>query len=112
MCALPERCFTASRKLVGRLLRELGFSLHANKKTRERAAHPDRDRQFEHINAKIRRFRDGNQPAVSVDSKKKELVGDFKNGGRQLRRKGDPKPVRFHDFEIPALRQGRSLWRL
>lgn len=103
VCALAECGFTASRKLVGRLLRQLGFSLHANKKTREGAAHPDRDMQFEHINAKIRQFRDGNQPAVSVDTKKKELVGDFKNGGRELRPKGDPEPVRVHDFEIPAL---------
>jgi hypothetical protein len=62
VCALAECGFTASRKLVGRLLRQLGFSLHANKKTREGAAHPDRDMQFEHINAKIRQFRDGNQP--------------------------------------------------
>ena len=103
VCALAEHGFTASRKLVGRLLRQLGFSLHANKKTREGAAHPDRDMQFEHINAKIREFRDGNQPAVSVDTKKEELVGDFKNGGRELRPKGDPEPVRVHDFEIPAL---------
>ena len=103
VCALAERGFTASRKLVGRLLRQLGFSLHANKKTREGATHPDRDMQFEHINAKIKQFRDGNQPAISVDTKKKELVGDFKNGGRELRPKGDPEPVRVHDFEIPAL---------
>jgi hypothetical protein len=101
--ALAERGFTASRKLVGRLLRQLGFSLQANKKTREGSAHPDRDMQFDHINAKIGQFRDGNQPAISVDTKKKELVGDFKNGGRELRPKGDPEPVRVHDFEIPAL---------
>ena len=69
VCALAERGFTASRKLVGRLLRQLGFSLHANKKTREGATHPDRDMQFEHINAKIKQFRDGNQPAISVDTK-------------------------------------------
>jgi Rhodopirellula transposase DDE domain len=101
--ALAERGFTASRKLVGQLLRRLGFSLQANKKTREGAGHPDRDMQFEHIDAKIRQFRDGNQPAISVDTKKKELVGDFKNGGRELRPRGDPEPVRVHDFEIPAL---------
>src|SRR6516162_8853379 len=103
VCALAERGFTASRKLVGRLLRQLGFSLHANKKTREGATHPDRDMQFEHINAKIKQFRDGNQPAISVDTKKKELVGDFKNGGRELRPKGQPEPVRVHDFAIPEL---------
>jgi hypothetical protein len=99
--ALAERGFTASRNLVGRLLRQLGFSLQANKKTREGSAHPDRDLQFDHINVKIRQFGDGNQPAISVDTKKKELVGDFKNGG-ELPPKGDPEPVRVHDFEIPA----------
>lgn len=101
--ALAARGFTVSRTLVGRLLRQLGFSLQANKKTREGSAHPDRDLQFEHINAKISQFRDGNQPAISVDTKKKELVGDFKNGGRELRLKGDPEPVRVHDFVEPAL---------
>ncbi len=103
VCALAERGFTVSRKLVGRLLRQLGFSLQANRKTREGASHPDRDRQFEYINAKIRQFQESHQPAISVDNKKKELVGDFKNGGRELRRKGDPEPVRVHDFADPAL---------
>lgn len=101
--ALAERGFTASQKLVGRLLRRLGFSLHANKKTREGTAHPDRDAQFEHINEKIKQFQNDGQPAISVDTKKKELVGDFKNGGRELRAKGDPEPVRVHDFKIPEL---------
>jgi Rhodopirellula transposase DDE domain len=98
-----ERGFTASQKLVGRLLRRLGFSLHANKKTREGTAHPDRDAQFEHINEKIKQFQNDGQPAISVDTKKKELVGDFKNYGRELRAKGDPEPVRVHDFKIPEL---------
>ena len=101
--ALAERGFTASQKLVGRLLRRLGFSLQANRKTFEGASHPDRDAQFEHINQKIRRFQNARQPAISVDTKKKELVGDFKNGGRELRPKGDPEPVRVHDFKIPEL---------
>jgi hypothetical protein len=101
--ALAELGFTASQKLVGRLLRRLGFSLHANRKTREGAAHPDRDAQFEHINEKIKQFQNDGQPAISVDTKKKELVGDFKNGGRELRAKGDPEPVRVHDFKIPEL---------
>jgi hypothetical protein len=101
--ALAELGFTASQKLVGRLLRRLGFSLHANRKTREGAAHPDRDAQFEHINEKIKQFQNDGQPAISVDTKKKELVGDFKNGGRELRAKGDPEPVRVHDFRIPEL---------
>lgn len=101
--ALARHGFVVSRKLVGRLLRQLGFSLQANRKTREGASHPDRDLQFEHINARIKLFRDGNQPVISVDTKKKELVGDFKNGGRELRPKGDPQPVRVHDFMIAKL---------
>ena len=99
--ALEERGFAASQKLVGRLLRRLGFSLQANSKTREGASHPDRNAQFEHINAKVKSFLAAGQPAISVDTKKKELVGDFKNAGRELRRKGDPEPVRVHDFAIP-----------
>ncbi len=101
--ALAERGFTASQKLVGRLLRHLGFSLQANRKTREGTSHPDRNAQFEHINAQINAFQAAGQPAISVDTKKKELVGDFKNGGRELRPKGDPEPVRVHDFMLPEL---------
>lgn len=101
--ALAERGFTASQKLVGRLLKRLGFSLQGNRKTREGASYPDRDAQFEHINSKIKQFHSAGQPAISVDTKKKELVGDFRNGGRELRPKGDPEPVRVHDFKIPEL---------
>jgi hypothetical protein len=101
--ALAERGFTASQKLVGRLLRRLGFSLQGNRKTREGTSHPDRDRQFENINDKIKQFQSTGQPAISVDTKKKELVGDFKNGGRELRPQGAPEPVRVHDFKIPEL---------
>ena len=101
--ALSERGFTASQKLVGRLLRRLGFSLQANRKTREGTSHPDRNAQFEHINAQINAFQAAGQPAISVDTKKKELVGDFKNGGRELRPKGDPESVRVHDFMLPEL---------
>ena len=101
--ALGEQGFTASQKLVGRLLRRLGFSLQANRKTREGTNHPDRNAQFEHINALIQTFQAASQPAISVDTKKKELVGDFKNGGRELRPRGQPEPVRVHDFIIPEL---------
>jgi len=101
--ALSERGFTASQKLVGRLLRGLGFSLQANRKTREGASHPDRNAQFERINAQINAFQAAGQPTISVDTKKKELVGDFKNGGRELRPKGDPEPVLVHDFMLPEL---------
>jgi len=101
--ALAELGFTVGQKLVGRLLRRLGFSLQANSKTREGTNHPDRDAQFEYINARINAFQAAGQPTISVDTKKKELVGDFKNGGRELRPKGDPEPVRVHDFAIAGL---------
>ena len=101
--ALAERGFTAGQKLVGRLLRRLGFSLQANSKTREGVSHPDRNAQFEHINAEVKAFQAAGEPAISVDTKKKELVGDFKNSGRELRPKGRPEPVRVRDFEIPEL---------
>jgi hypothetical protein len=101
--ALAERGFTASQKLVGRLLRRLGFSLQANSKTREGSQHPDRNAQFEHINAQVEAFQAAGQPAISVDTKKKEMVGDFKNSGRELRPKGRPEPVRVHDFASPEL---------
>jgi hypothetical protein len=101
--ALAGQGFTAGQKLVGRLLDRLGFSLQANAKTREGTSHPDRNAQFEHINAEVKAFRTAGEPAISVDTKKKELVGDFKNGGRELRPKGQPEPVRVHDFVIPEL---------
>jgi hypothetical protein len=101
--ALAQRGFTASQQLVGRLLRRLGFSLQANSKTREGTVHPDRNAQFEYINAQVEAFQFRGQPAISVDTKKKELVGDFKNGGRELRPRGEPEPVRVHDFPLPEL---------
>jgi hypothetical protein len=101
--ALVERGFQVSQKLVGLLLRELGYSCQANRKTREGSAHPDRDGQFAHINATVRAAIAAGEPAISVDTKKKELVGDFKNPGRELRPKGQPEPVRVHDFELPGL---------
>ncbi len=101
--ALAELGFAAGQKLVGRLLKRLGFSLQANAKTREGASHPDRNAQFEHINAEVKAFQAAGEPVISVDTKKKELVGDFKNAGRELRPKGQPEPVRVHDFVIPEL---------
>src|SRR5664279_1845633 len=101
--ALTEQGFTAGQKLVGRLLKRLGFSLQANAKTREGTNHPDRNAQFEHISAEVKAFQAAGEPVISVDTKKKELVGDFKNGGRELRPKGQPEPVRVHDFVIPEL---------
>ena len=88
---------------VAPLLRRLGYSLQANAKTREGASHPDRDAQFAHINETVAAALASNEPAISVDTKKKELVGDFKNGGRELRPKGDPEKVRTHDFKDKEL---------
>jgi hypothetical protein len=85
-------------RTVAALLHAAGDSLQANRKTREGCRHPDRNAQFEFINASVARFVLADQPAISVDTKKKELVGDFKNGGREWRPGGDPEEVRVHDF--------------
>ena len=87
-----------SPRTVGRLLNEAGFSLQSNRKTKEGAAHPDRNAQFEHINATVKRFQQRAQPVISVDAKKKELVGEFKNVGREWQPKGAPLTVNTHDF--------------
>jgi len=87
-----------SLNMVSRLLKELGYSLQANRKRLEGAQHPDRNAQFEHINETTRRQLEANQPAISVDTKKKELVGPYKNGGRELRAKHEPEDVNVHDF--------------
>ncbi len=89
--------------VVADLLREMGYSLQANRKTREGTSHPDRDAQFGHINDQVKQALAAREPAISVDTKKKELVGDFKNAGRDYRPKGQPEPVRVHDFLIPEL---------
>ena len=88
---------------VAQLLREQGFSLQANSKTIEGNQHPDRDGQFSYLNDQATAHIAAGEPVVSVDTKKKELVGDFKNGGREWRPKGDPEPVRVHDFKDPEL---------
>ncbi len=81
----------------------MGYSLQANRKTLEGTSHPDRDAQFEYINNKVKEYQAIKQPVISVDTKKREQVGDFKNGGRELRPKGNPEKVRVHDFMIPEL---------
>ena len=97
--ALHERGFVAGRTLVGRLLKdELEFNLQANAKVLEGSRHPDRNAQFEHIADRIEAFRADHQPVISVDAKKKELIGDYKNNGREWRPKGEPELVRVHDF--------------
>ena len=104
LCALGHR---VSHNTVGTLLRTLGYSLQANRKTREGTSHPDRDAQFGYINEQVTAALAAGEPAISVDTKKKELVGDFKNGGREWRPRGEPEAVRVHDFLIPAL--GRAV---
>ncbi|MDE3134221.1 MAG: ISAzo13 family transposase [Acidobacteriota bacterium] len=84
---------------VAQLLHSLGYSLQANVKTREGSQHPDRDAQFQHINTVAKHRIDQQQPVISIDTKKKELVGDFKNAGREWRPKGEPELVRVHDFK-------------
>jgi transposase len=92
-----------SHRIVAELLHERGYSLQANRKTIEGKGHPDRNAQFEHINRKVRAALRAGGPVISVDAKKKELVGDFKNAGREWRPEGDPELVRVYDFVIPAL---------
>ena len=98
VAALRTQGHQTSMKMVSRLLKALGYSLQANRKRLEGAQHPDRNAQFEHINETIRLQLEADEPIISVDTKKKELVGPYKNGGRELRAQGDPEDVRVHDF--------------
>jgi hypothetical protein len=104
---LCERGHKIGRTAVGALLRGQKFSLQANRKTREGDDHPDRDAQFAHINADVTRALNDHEPVISVDTKKKELVGDFKNAGREWRPQGDPEEVQVHDFMDKTL--GRAV---
>ena len=88
---------------MAKLLHELNYSLQANRKLREGTSHPDRNQQFEHINKQSKNFQERGQPVISVDTKKKELVGDFKNAGREWQPSGQPESVRVHDFIDPML---------
>ena len=101
--ALSRGGHPVSADTVGTMLRESGYRLQANVKTKEGSLHPDRDAQFRYLNEQAREFRDGGQPVVSVDAKKKELIGEFKNVGREWEPKGRPVPVRLHDFMVPEL---------
>ena len=96
--ALTQQRHPVSPRTVATLLKGAGYSLQANQKTREGASHPDRDTQFRYLAGLITKCHQHGQPAISVDTKKKELVGDFKNGGREWRPHGQPIPVRVHDF--------------
>ncbi len=100
---LKRQGHVISYPVVAELLREQGYSLQGNRKSQEGDSHPDRNAQFEHINRKVKRFLASQQPVISVDTKKKELVGNFKNSGRELRPQGEPEKVRVHDFVIPEL---------
>jgi hypothetical protein len=100
--ALVKEGWLISSTTVGRYLRELGYSLQSIQKSREVISHPDRNEQFEFINATAAEFQQNNQPVISVDSKKKELVGDFKNGGREWQPKGAPEQALVHDFPIDS----------
>jgi hypothetical protein len=101
--ALSGMGHRVGRDVVGTLLKTLGYSLQANRKTREGSGHVDRDAQFLHIAETVKAAIAAEQPAISVDTKKKERVGDFKNGGREYRLAGAPEPVRVHDFIDPKL---------
>ncbi len=105
--ALTQHGWPISSTTVGRMLKDLGYSLQAPRKRYEGTAHPDRNDQFEYINATADRFLQRDQPVISVDTKKKELVGNFKNGGREWQPQGSPEGVRVHDF--PADSHGKAI---
>ena len=99
---LSKKGHPVSADTVGRYVKEMGYSLQANLKTVEDGSdHPDRDRQFQHLNREVRKFLQQGYPVVSVDTKKKELVGPYYNKGRQWRVRGKPDKVRIHDFIDP-----------
>jgi hypothetical protein len=100
---LTRQHHSVSARTVAVLLHAQGYSLQANQKSREGASHPDRNVQFQYINEQVRQFQDQGQPVISVDTKKKELVGDFKNGGREWHPLGQPEKVRVHDFQDRTL---------
>lgn len=101
--ALQAQGHEVGRQKVADLLAELGYSLQANRKTKEGADNPDRDAQFNYINAQVAAFLQSDQPVISVDTKKKELVGDFKNAGQEWQPQGEPERVKGHDFPDPEL---------
>ena len=101
--ALRDAGHRVSHQWVAAALHDLGYRLQGNRKTREGSANPDRDAQLAHINAAAEAALAAGEPLISVDTKKQELVGDFKNGGREWQPKGSPEEVRMHDFVIPEL---------
>ncbi|AGA90791.1 Rhodopirellula transposase [Thioflavicoccus mobilis 8321] len=101
--ALKRQGHPVGRQKVCELLGALGYSLQANRKSHEGSNHADRDAQFAHINAQVSDHQQRGQPVISVDTKKKELIGDFRNGGREWHPRGRPEEVRNHDFMDPDL---------
>jgi transposase len=101
--ALQEKGFRVSAELVRRLLHQMGYSLQAPAKQNEGTAHPDRDAQFQYLNGLAGRFLAGGEPVISVDTKKKELIGEYANGGREWQPSGEPERVNVHDFADRAL---------
>lgn len=101
---LVEKGFKVSHVTVGKLLSKLGYSLQMNKKCLQVGqAHPDRNEQFEYINKQAQKFMDEEEPVISIDTKKKELIGNFKNNGTEYCKKGQPTEVLDHDFMLPEL---------
>ena len=100
---LTARGHPVSQRTVCNLLDELGYSLQGNRKTKEGSSHPDRDQQFMHISEKVKEFQSIGQPVISVDTKKKEMIGEFKNGGQEWGKKGKPVEVNVYDFPDPVL---------
>jgi len=100
---LTARGHQTSHRMVADLLHDLGYSLQANQKTLEGSQHPDRNAQFEYVNGAVQQQLWAGEPTISVDTKKRELIGPFKNGGRELRPKGEPEQVLTHDFIIREL---------
>ena len=98
---LGTKGYSVSRQSVARILSEMEFSLQGNRKTKEGKDHPDRDQQFRFISRTAKRFLSKGQPVISVDTKKKELVGEYKNNGREWHPKGIPEKVRVHDYTDP-----------
>ena len=104
---LQRRGYVISARTVASMLGDQGYSLQANRKTLEGASHPDRDAQFQHISLQVQAFQQRSSPVISVDTKKKELVGEFKNGGREWRPQGTPEKVQVHDF--PDKQLGKAI---
>ncbi len=100
--ALKESGINASYRIIGEALKDHGFSLQANRKTFEGKGHKDRDAQFEFINRKVKEYQSDNQPVISVDAKKRELIGNFKNNGKEWASKGNPTKVNAYDFLTEA----------